>query len=127
MDRNGNNYISGFHIEAAIIIVCIISTVLLVMQIIELIRYNRYGRISRDMGLNADECKWWHISKTQNGIAVPCCTNPGLLKKNTKCNGPCNHMRHKELPPYPKSLGWLITEAVLAFINFIILITGFVL
>lgn len=113
------------NLEKIIICICVISAVLLIMQILELIRFYRYGKISPDLKLNSNECKWQHISKTKNGIVIPCCTNPRIFKKNIKCSGPCNKMRHKDLPPYPKSLMWLITEALLALINFIIIIAGF--
>ena len=107
--------------------ICITSLVLMVLQFVELIRFHNYGKVPKTEKVDCKECLWRHEVKSGRSISVPHCIRPTIFAKNAICKGQCKEMRYQNIPHYPKSLVAFAVEAILAVINFAIIVVTFIL
>lgn len=125
------NHIIGaimpLNLRTVIICISILSFVLVILQIVELFRFHNYGKVPKNEKVDCKECIWRHEVKSGNSVAVPHCIRPAILAKDAICRGQCKDMRYQNIPQYPKSLMTFGLEAILAVINFGIIVVTFIL
>lgn len=96
------------------------------LQIFELIRFHNYGKISKNEKVNCKECLWRHKANSEKNVDIFYCIRPRVANRPIICEGQCKYMKYCNLPPYPKSLGFLFMETMLAVLNFVIVVGSFV-
>lgn len=125
MDQQITKFVES-NFKIIIISICIMSFILVIMQIFELIRFHNYGRISINEKVNCKECLWRRKVNSGNNIDISYCIRPRVIHGPIICEGQCKYMKYNNLPPYPKSFGFLFMETILAVLNFFIVAGGFV-